>query len=99
MQRYDVLGEIAGELTRQTEKWGEQNHPNGTGYDYLQIKADAARIHADVAAEDGTLTWHDILKEEVYEALAESDPHKLREELVHVAAVAAQWIEAIDRAV
>lgn len=43
--------------------------------------------------------WEGVLLEEVYEALAESDPVRLREELVQVAAVATAWIEAIDRRV
>lgn len=41
--------------------------------------------------------WDGVLLEEVYEALAEEDPAKLRIELVQVAAVATAWIEAIDR--
>jgi hypothetical protein len=45
-----------------------------------------------------TLTWADILEEEIAEALAESDPVKLRAELVQSGAVIVAWIEAIDRA-
>lgn len=41
--------------------------------------------------------WRHILDEEVAEALAETDPERLRAELVQVAAVAVQWIEALDR--
>jgi len=41
--------------------------------------------------------WDGVLLEEVYEALAESDPERLRAELVQVAAVAVAWIQAIDR--
>ncbi|TIH26025.1 NUDIX hydrolase, partial [Subtercola vilae] len=41
--------------------------------------------------------WQDILLEEVFEAFAESDTSKLRTELIQVAAVAQQWVEAIDR--
>lgn len=41
--------------------------------------------------------WDGILLEEVWEALAEADPAKLRTELIQVAAVAAAWIQAIDR--
>lgn len=40
--------------------------------------------------------WDGILLEEVYEALAESDPATLRAELVQVAAVCAAWIADID---
>jgi hypothetical protein len=50
-----------------------------------------------VRAAEKTLKWVDILEEEVAEAAAESDPAKLRAELVQVAAVAVAWIEAIDR--
>jgi len=42
-------------------------------------------------------TWTDIFLEEVFEALAEDDPAKLRAELVQSVAVGVAWIEAIDR--
>lgn len=42
-------------------------------------------------------TWTAILLEELFEALAEDDPAALRKELIQVAAVATQWVEAIDR--
>ena len=48
--------------------------------------------------ESGAHSWDAILLEEVFEALAESDPVRRRAELVQVAAVAAAEIEAIDRA-
>jgi len=47
---------------------------------------------------DGTVTWADILLEEVAEAFAEDDPAKLREELVQSGAVILKWIEKLDRA-
>jgi hypothetical protein len=40
--------------------------------------------------------WDGILLEEVYEALAEADPARLRAELIQVAAVCAAWIADID---
>jgi len=45
-------------------------------------------------------TAHDfagMLLEEIYEALAESDPQKMRAELIQVLAVAMKMVEAIDR--
>lgn len=45
---------------------------------------------------DGTLTWWHILREEVFEAAAESDPDKLRAELVQVAAVAVKAIVTLE---
>lgn len=92
-----VFRDIVEERAAQNAKWGEQNHPDGTGRPYDQFHADKARRLCNDAAEAGVVTWRHILREEVAEALAESDPAKLREELIQVAAVAAAWVEAIDR--
>jgi hypothetical protein len=94
---YHILNQIRDERLAQDIKWGQQNHRNGTDARFVE-RANAARVMADIAADEGNLTWTDILLEEVYEALAETDPIKLRGELIQVAAVAAAWIEAIDRA-
>ena len=89
--------DVARERLRQVEKWGEQNHPDGTGGSNTEILVQLARDAADSAAKAGKLTWLDILREETEEAAAEVDPEKLRAELVQVAAVAVAWIEHIDR--
>lgn len=93
----EVLIEIADERARQDEKWGEQNHPDGCCKEYYEPLANEARAQADEAAEDGVLTWVAVLLEEVYEAVSETDYKGLREELIQVAAVAAAWVESIDR--
>ena len=92
-----VLNNIAAERFKQDERWGEQNHPDGTGGKFYEDLASLSRRNADSAARSGHITWKDILTEEFWEAIAESDPEKLRAELVQVAAVAAAWVEAIDR--
>lgn len=46
---------------------------------------------------NGTITWWDILLEEVMEAAAEDDLEELRKELVQVGAVVLKMVEAIDR--
>lgn len=113
-----VLSEVGDERTRQDAKWGEQNHPDGTGPDTQPLDAmwwgfpdpsgpfeentakalaEAATATTDRHATHGVVTFADILLEEVFEALAESDLAKLRIELIQVAAVATQWAEAIDR--
>lgn len=103
---FPILLEIAAERSLQETVWGEQNHPNGTGPDtrllgnlpvYGRLR-DQCKTRTDTNTAAGTVTFADILLEEVFEALAEADPAKLRTELVQVAAVAAQWVEAIDRA-
>lgn len=61
--------------------------------------ADASKeSNADLAKRFGKIAWMDILLEEVFEAGAESNPDRLREELVQVAAVALNWVKAIDTA-
>ena len=92
-----VLTEILAERARQDERWGEQNHPDGTGLPVYKNAARRYRDQADRNAASGVLTWRDVLLEELYEALAESDPARLRAELVQAVAVGVAWIEAIDR--
>lgn len=92
-----VLAEIARERSAQDAKWGEQNHPDGTGYPGMKADAELARKECQRQFAEGTGTWLDILSEEVAEAYAERDPAKLRAELLQIAAVAVAWIEAIDR--
>lgn len=93
---YGVLAEVASERVRQNAKWGEQNHPDGTDAT-MRADADDIRAHVERNAANGDLTWHDVLSEEFAEATAETDPARLRAELVQVAAVAVAWVEAIDR--
>jgi hypothetical protein len=107
----DVLAEVRVERARQDAKWGEQNHPDGTGdwdayrgawsegtlKEIRQGKAREAKDYCDRAAKERRLTYRHILDEEVREAFAEDDKAKLRAELLQVAAVAVAWIEKLDR--
>ena len=92
-----VLSEVLAERIAQDAKWGEQNHPNGTGLNYQRHLADEERNACQAAFRNGRGTWRHVMAEEIAEANAEKDPAKLRAELVQVAAVAVAWIEAIDR--
>lgn len=102
-----ILAEVAAERARQDARWGEQNHPDGTGpnvplcyFPKLPSMADLAvnaRTVTNLRAKRGDVTWLDILLEEVFEALELTDTAKLRAELIQVAAVAGAWAEAIDR--
>ncbi|WP_186319237.1 hypothetical protein [Streptomyces sp. SAJ15] len=99
-----IAAEIDTERAAQDRKWGEQNHPNGTGprHELLELVSTSLAAHdareiCQRNAAAGTVTWRDILTEEVCEALTEDDPAALRTELVQVAAVAFAWIAAIDR--
>lgn len=86
-----VLSEVRLERIKQDKRWGEQNHPDGTG----SPTDEASLVFARAICKNDR--WADILREEVYEALVETDPDKLSDELIQVAAVAVAWREAILR--
>lgn len=92
-----ALSSVGRERERQYTKWGPQHHPDGTDDGFTaKAKREYARRICDENAAAGRGTWLDILTEEVAEAFAETDPVKLRKELVQVAAVAVAWVEDID---
>lgn len=94
--RAAILARIDAECERQHKKWGEQNHPNGTDALWTE-QANRAKAACDKAVKAGRLTWLIILREEMFEAFAETDPEALTIELEQVAAVAVSWIAAIER--
>lgn len=92
-----VLAEVIAERGRQDAKWGEPvDHPDGTGGSVAIGAALDAKANTDRAAAEGRVTWRHILREEVAEAFAETDPVKLRAELVQVAAVTVKWLRMLD---
>lgn len=92
-----LLEQVRGERRRQHRNLGVQNHPDGTGYIGADAECAVARAKYDTAKASGGLTWVDILREEVAEAFEETDPARLKVELIQVAAVALAWAEALDR--
>lgn len=104
-----VLADVRMERERQHRKWGEQNHPDGTGDGFadawandcglnsISFAASEAKRECEAAFRAGAGTYTHILMEEMFEALAESDKAKLRAELVQIAAVAVAWVEKLDR--
>lgn len=112
VKAFRVLEEVFQERIKQHAKFGEQNCPSLDqsvlkGYRATTEKmAKAYSIPEEEEAQkmvkDGVkfncLTYADILIEEVCEVVGcMHDEEKMREELIQVAAVAVQWIEAIDR--
>lgn len=91
-----VLVEIAAERAAQDARFGVQDLPDGTDAEYV-VEADRHREDCDRMFRFGMGTYRHVFLEEVYEALAETDPVKLRAELVQAVAVGVKWIEAIDR--
>ncbi|MEV4112813.1 NUDIX domain-containing protein [Nonomuraea sp. NPDC049695] len=92
-----VLADVTAERAAQDARWGMQILPDGTGDEGTVAESDRARHETEAAAAGGVLTWRHILAEEVMEAFAETDPERLRAELIQVAAVAVKWTQALDR--
>jgi hypothetical protein len=98
------LGEAEAELKRQDERWGQQDHPDASmeldGFPAIlgpHRTLAVIRSQESLSRERGRLGWDLILLEEVYEALSEPDNDRRCEELIQVAAVALQWVQAIRR--
>ncbi len=97
-ERDEIDHLVAEERARQDIKWGEQNLPDGTEDSEVNRAIEAAsKVVCDTSYLAGDLTWADVLGEEVAEAFAETDPEKLKMELVQVMAVCKAWIECIHR--
>lgn len=107
-----VLLEVREERARQFTRYGSNGDlRDGTGpriawlgqeLDPDEHKA-AEELERDfrtdyVAFEhyEGAPTWMHLVREEVAEAFMESDPRRLRAELLQVAALAVSWIEKLD---
>jgi len=90
-----VFEDVRAERARQDQRWGKQMHPNGTSPKFKPL-ADSARNACRKADGQGANTWMHIMREEVWEALSETDRDRLRAELVQVIAVGVAWIECLD---
>ena len=92
----NILENIDYEVRQQVSKWGIQHLPDGTERPGDNMAEVIAKCECTVAAEGNSLTWRHIFYEEVREALNSSDPDRLAEELVQVAAVCVSWIRDIE---
>lgn len=93
------LEDVTAELDRQDARFGDQSHlPDGTSNSpFNEQQLSDARARFAEAERLGLLTFAHILEEEYWEAINEIDPAKLRTELIQVAAVALQWVRALDK--
>lgn len=103
-----VLRDVAAERDRQFAKWGLQRHPMRpptTGTPPVRIgnigslgiiSSNFAKHDCEKAFEAGRGTFAHILVEEVAEAIDAPTLTEMRAELIQVAAVAVQMVEAID---
>jgi hypothetical protein len=92
----NALAAVLEERFFQLETRGTQSYPDGTSPEFAGVAQllEEATKHAE---HTGSLTWRTILTEYVYAALGQTDPARLRSELVQVAAVVIAWVEDLDR--
>lgn len=86
---------IREERKRQLQKWGVQRHPHGTGSEAAGLFASQWKVLCDAKHDDDIDDWFTIAGEEMMEVGAETDLHKLFEEVTQAAAVFTAWGEAI----
>lgn len=96
-----IYDEIIAERARQDAKWGEQNWPSVSDA-FMRSHAAApdegtVKRWVDACSKDGTLTFAHIAYEEFVEAVHAPDDVSRRAELIQLAAVCVQQVEAIDR--
>lgn len=105
-----VLADVAAERRYQIERYGDNaDLEDGTGPHVAwvpddvtgldgatQIEIKFRRTYENYEAAYGKPTWMHLVREEVAEAFAESDPVRLRAELIQVAALAVSWVEKLD---
>ncbi len=98
LKRAQVYREISSERQRQDVKWGRQHWPHGSEQrlHYWKLVSESAKATTDLHAQNGSITWADILYEEITEAFAEPDWAKRRAELIQCAAVIVAEIEDGD---
>lgn len=105
-----IYTEIIEERQRQEAKWGQQNHPiviinrdpedsyeDAVASKYEIPTESRSKILCESAVLTKSLTWAEILIEEVSEALCAKTKKEQRKELIEVAAVAIAAIESLDR--
>ncbi len=90
-----IFDDVRLERKAQDAKFGKQMHANGTSTKFRPM-ADSARNATQRAADAGQLTWAHIMREEFWEALAETERAELRKELIQVIAVGVAWVECLD---
>lgn len=92
--RYGLNGECADGTGPEVE-W---LHGTGVNLDLRTAEEIEAAFRHEYE-KHGFPDWMRLIREEVAEAFKESDPARLKEELIQVAALCVSWVESLDRRV
>lgn len=89
--------DVLAEHERARAKHGQQKYPNGTGGDaQLWVILDQVRTLVSLRSDMRVVTWNEVLLEEYLEVANETDPVKLKAELIQVAHIALAWATKLD---
>lgn len=98
VNRTPIFAAIDAERDRQDRLHpGTTRIPDGTGGKLFGALEATARARFEVARANGRLTHADVFFEEAAEVLAETDPDRLRVEIIQAAAVLVKWAEELWR--
>lgn len=89
-----ILADVIVEGSRADAEY-HRDYPDGTSQSNAAV-ADKLRASCDRKDRAGTTTWADVLAEETAESICETNPARLRAELIQVAAVAVRWVRSLD---
>jgi hypothetical protein len=108
-----ILERVFEERVRQVAQYGHNDDlEDGTGPDVQWLKGTDINLDLRTATEieqafrheyenheerNGKPTWMHLVREEIGESFAESDPERLEAELIQVAALAVSWIESLEK--
>lgn len=95
VHRMMIYGQI-GIAADMNSHLGESDYRDGTGVQYADT-ADAMHDKRLAAFSAGIGSWRHIVLSQIGNVIASADQVQLRSELMHLAAVAVRWAEAIDR--
>lgn len=105
----EVLADVLAERRRQVARYGHNEAlEDGTGPDVAWlapvshlgaslVEAEFRSFYEDHEESHGEPTWSLLVREELAEAFAESDPERLEAELLQVAALCVSWVETLRR--
>lgn len=101
--KYPGVNDHLADGTGPEVTWLHTSGPRGMGHEVdANDTAESLEILLRVDYEtfekmspDGRVTWMHLVREEIAEAFQESDPVRLFEELVQVAALAISWLERL----
>lgn len=103
-----VLSDVKAERARQFAAYGtNEDLEDGTGPDVrwldgsfslpaTQIQEEFRTDYEKYEARNGKPTWMHLVREEIAESFAETDPKLLRAELIQAAALCVSWVEKLD---